>query len=166
MGDRVAQAEFDKHRPQVVVGSSWGGAVAMNIDSGEAKLVLLCPAWKKYRTARMVKPDTVILHSRADDVKFDRPTASGRMARSAALAGRSARPPRSTRVHPAPEVSDVAVHGVVPVVGVCMDEAAVSVQEPLREGLAAAGGEVEERVGVLYVAEVQPSVRGPPRTQE
>ena len=65
---RIAQAEFDKHRPQVVVGSSRGGAVAMNIDSGEAKLVLLCPAWKKYGTARTVKADTVILHSRADEV--------------------------------------------------------------------------------------------------
>ena len=32
------------------------------------KLVLLCPAWKKYGTARTVKPGTVILHSRADDV--------------------------------------------------------------------------------------------------
>src|SRR3982074_2163120 len=65
---RIAQAEFDKHRPQVVVGSSRGGAVAMNIDSGGAKLVLLSPAWKKYGTARTVKADTVILHSRADDV--------------------------------------------------------------------------------------------------
>jgi len=65
---RIAQAEFDKHQPQVVVGSSRGGAVAMNINSGDARLVLLCPAWKKYGTARTVKPDTVILHSRADDV--------------------------------------------------------------------------------------------------
>src|SRR3954463_6446054 len=65
---RIAQAEFDQHRPQVVVGSSRGGAVAMNIDSGEARLVLLCPAWRKYGTARTAKPDTVILHSRADDV--------------------------------------------------------------------------------------------------
>jgi hypothetical protein len=65
---RIAQAEFDKHRPQVVVGSSRGGAVAMNINSGEAKLALLCPAWKKYGTARTVKPDTVVLHGRADDV--------------------------------------------------------------------------------------------------
>jgi len=65
---RIAQAEFDKHQPQVVVGSSRGGAVAMNINSGEAKLVLLCTAWKKYGTARAVKSDTVILHSRADDV--------------------------------------------------------------------------------------------------
>ena len=40
----------------------------MNIDSGDARLVLLCPAWKKWGTARTVKPGTVILHSRADDV--------------------------------------------------------------------------------------------------
>ena len=65
---KTAQAEFDKHHPQVVVGSSRGGAVAMNINSGSAKLVLLCPAWKKWGTAKMVKPGSVILHSRADDV--------------------------------------------------------------------------------------------------
>jgi alpha-beta hydrolase superfamily lysophospholipase len=65
---RIAQAEFDRHRPQVVVGSSRGGAVAMNIDGGDAKLVLLCPAWKRWGTATTVKPGTVILHSRADDV--------------------------------------------------------------------------------------------------
>jgi hypothetical protein len=40
----------------------------MNIDSGDAKLVLLCPAWKRWGTARTVKPGTVILHSRADEV--------------------------------------------------------------------------------------------------
>jgi hypothetical protein len=65
---RIAQAEFDKHQPQVVVGSSRGGAVAMNIKSGDARFVLLCPAWRKYGTARTVKPGTVILHSQADDV--------------------------------------------------------------------------------------------------
>lgn len=64
----IAQAEFDKHPPQVVVGSSRGGAVAMNIDSGEGRLVLLCPAWKEYGTASTIKADSVILHSRADDV--------------------------------------------------------------------------------------------------
>jgi predicted esterase YcpF (UPF0227 family) len=37
----IAQAEFDKHHPDVVVGSSRGGAVAMNVNSGDAKLVLL-----------------------------------------------------------------------------------------------------------------------------
>jgi hypothetical protein len=65
---RIAQAEFDKHQPAVVVGSSRGGAVAMNINSVEARLVHLCPAWKKWGTARTVKAGTVILHNRADDV--------------------------------------------------------------------------------------------------
>jgi alpha-beta hydrolase superfamily lysophospholipase len=65
---KIAQEEFDKHRPQVVVGSSRGGAVAMNVRSDSARLVLLCPAWKKWGTAKTVKPGTVILHSRCDDV--------------------------------------------------------------------------------------------------
>ena len=65
---RIAQAEFDKHQPAAVVGASRGGAVAMNIDSGTARLILLCPAWKNRGKARTVKPGTVILHSRADDV--------------------------------------------------------------------------------------------------
>ena len=37
----IAQAEFERHGPQGVVGSSRGGAVAMNIESGDARLVLL-----------------------------------------------------------------------------------------------------------------------------
>ncbi len=65
---RTAQSEFDKHKPEVVVGSSRGGAVAMNINSGNAKLILLCPAWKNWGAAKTVRPDTVILQSRADDV--------------------------------------------------------------------------------------------------
>jgi hypothetical protein len=65
---RIAQAEFDRNQPDVVVGSSRGGAIAMNIKSGTARLVLLCPAWKKWGTVKTVKPGTVILHSRADDV--------------------------------------------------------------------------------------------------
>src|SRR6476660_8069522 len=65
---RIAQAEYDRHRPDVVVGSSRGGAVAMNLDSGDTPLVLLCPAWKRYGTARAVKKNSTILHARADDV--------------------------------------------------------------------------------------------------
>ena len=65
---RVAQVEFDRHHPDVVVGSSRGGAVAMTINSGEARFVLLCPAWKKFGKAKTVKPGTVTLHSRAGDV--------------------------------------------------------------------------------------------------
>ena len=65
---RIAQAEFDQHQPDVIVGSSRGGAVAMNIDSGQTPLVLLCPAWKRWGTGSTVKPGTIILHSNADDV--------------------------------------------------------------------------------------------------
>jgi hypothetical protein len=65
---KIAQDEFDRHHPDVIVGSSRGGAVAMNLESGDTPLVLLCPAWKKRGTARKVKRNTTILHSRADDV--------------------------------------------------------------------------------------------------
>jgi len=70
---RIAQAEFDRYRPDVVVGSSRGGALAMCLAGGDVPLVLLCPAWKKFGPAAManaatIKPNTVILHSRADDV--------------------------------------------------------------------------------------------------
>src|SRR5262245_2575377 len=65
---RVAQAEFLRHRPDVIIGSSRGGAVAMNLDAGSTPLVLLCPAWKNHGTATTVKRGTSILHSRADDV--------------------------------------------------------------------------------------------------
>ena len=63
---RIAQAEFDRHHADVVVGSSRGGAVAMNIDSGSTPLVLLCPAWKRWGKATTVKPGAVILHSEDD----------------------------------------------------------------------------------------------------
>ena len=33
----------------------------------DAPLVLLCPAWRHWGTVRMVKPGTIILHSKADD---------------------------------------------------------------------------------------------------
>jgi pimeloyl-ACP methyl ester carboxylesterase len=65
---RVAQAELDNHRPALVVGSSRGGAIAMNLQAGDIPLVLLCPAWKRWGTARTVKAGTLILHAREDDV--------------------------------------------------------------------------------------------------
>ncbi|MHB8974353.1 MAG: alpha/beta hydrolase [Pirellulaceae bacterium] len=52
---RIAQAEFNRGKPDVVVGSSRGGAVAMNINSGNTPLVLLRPAWKRWGTATTVK---------------------------------------------------------------------------------------------------------------
>ena len=40
----------------------------MNIESKDTPLVLLCPAWKNWGTATTIKPNTIILHSRKDDV--------------------------------------------------------------------------------------------------
>jgi hypothetical protein len=65
---RIAEEEFARNKPEVIVGSSRGGAVAMNMNSGDAKLVLLCPAWRKFGSVQTAKPGTTILHSRADDV--------------------------------------------------------------------------------------------------
>ncbi|QDT48910.1 Alpha/beta hydrolase family protein [Symmachiella dynata] len=65
---RTAQAEYDQNQPDVIVGSSRGGAIAMNIESRDTPLVLLCPAWKNWGTATTVKNNTTILHSQADDV--------------------------------------------------------------------------------------------------
>jgi hypothetical protein len=63
---RVAQQAYDQGYPDVVVGSSRGGAVAMNIDTGRTPLVLIAPAWKRWGEAVTVKPACVILHSEYD----------------------------------------------------------------------------------------------------
>lgn len=65
---RIAEAEYNKHQPDVIVDSSCGGAVAVNTQGGETPLVLLCPAWKNWGTATTVTPNTIILHSRQDEV--------------------------------------------------------------------------------------------------
>ncbi|MHC2069756.1 hypothetical protein ACYFX5_19975 [Bremerella sp. T1] len=65
---RTAQIACDQQKPDVIVGSSRGGAVTMNIESGKTPLVLLCPAWKNWGTVRILKANSVILHSRKDDV--------------------------------------------------------------------------------------------------
>lgn len=65
---RVAQSAYDQHCPDIIVGSSRGGAVALNLNSAKTPLVLLCPAWKNWGTVSSLQPNSVILHSRGDDV--------------------------------------------------------------------------------------------------
>lgn len=65
---KIAELEYNRHYPDVIVGSSRGGAVAVNMQSGQTPLVLLCPAWKNWGTVTKVKPNTIIIHSAADDV--------------------------------------------------------------------------------------------------
>jgi len=63
-----AQAAYDEFRPDVIVGSSRGGAVAMNMDSGDTPMILLAPAWKRWGKAAAVKKNAVVIHSPHDDV--------------------------------------------------------------------------------------------------
>jgi len=67
---RIAQDEFDRHQPQVVVGSSRGGAVAMNMDSGEARLVMLCCQ----DTGRFKSGDKVAVRVTAIDARHGKVT--------------------------------------------------------------------------------------------
>ena len=62
-----AQAAFDEFHPDVIVGSSRGGAVAMAIDSATTPLILLAPAFKRWGKARAVKKNTVVIHSPFDE---------------------------------------------------------------------------------------------------
>jgi GNAT superfamily N-acetyltransferase len=65
---RIAESLHTKHHPDVIVGSSRGGAIAMNMNSTQTPLVLLCPAWKNWGTATTVKSNCLLLHARDDEV--------------------------------------------------------------------------------------------------
>ena len=64
----VAQSLVDEHVPDVIVGSSRGGAVAMSVDPKGARLVLVAPAGNIYNTSARVASNTVILHSMKDAI--------------------------------------------------------------------------------------------------
>jgi len=64
-----AQAAYDEFQPDIIVGSSRGGAVAMNMKSGDTPMILLAPAWKRWGKATAVnKPNAIIVHSSHDKV--------------------------------------------------------------------------------------------------
>lgn len=65
---QIAQDAVDEHKPDVVVGSSRGGAIAINIDTNGAPRVLIAPAWKMFGSADTVPSNTVILHAEVDDI--------------------------------------------------------------------------------------------------
>ncbi len=64
----LAQRVFNRHQPDVIVGWSRGGAVAMSIDTKYAFLVLVAPAWQNWGTMTTVKSEVTILHSLHDDL--------------------------------------------------------------------------------------------------
>lgn len=64
---QIAQEEVDLERPDVIVGSSRGGAIAMALDPGGARLVLIAPAWKHYEVPPSAPRDTTVLHCITDE---------------------------------------------------------------------------------------------------
>ena len=65
---RIADEVFRQGQPDVVVGSSRGGAVALSIELGRTPLVLIAPAWKNWCPAATIGAGTVILHCDHDEV--------------------------------------------------------------------------------------------------
>ena len=63
----AARQAIVAHEPDVVVGSSRGGAVAMAARPS-MPLVLVAPAWVKYAPWATVDGRTTVIHSREDDV--------------------------------------------------------------------------------------------------
>ena len=69
---KIAQEAVHMYRPDVIVGSSRGGALAVNVKAFGAKRILIAPAWKKFGSTCVVPKNTIILHSENDDiVKFE-----------------------------------------------------------------------------------------------
>ena len=73
---QIAQDVINREQPDIVVGSSRGGAVAMSVNTINAPRVLIAPAWKRYLDQdqleawdiRCEPQNTIILHSENDEV--------------------------------------------------------------------------------------------------
>lgn len=64
----IAQEFFNKFSPDVIVASSRGGAVAMNIETFETPLLLLAPAWPFFGNKKECKSNSIIIHSNNDEI--------------------------------------------------------------------------------------------------
>ncbi len=64
----IAQEIVNIERPDIVVGSSRGGAVGAAIDKKGARLILIAPAWKLYDVTPRVDSNTTVLHCLNDDI--------------------------------------------------------------------------------------------------
>ena len=63
----TAQSAFDEFKPDVIVGSSRGGAVGMAMLRPDTPLVLLAPAWRFCGVRPRVEPtEAVVIHSPSD----------------------------------------------------------------------------------------------------
>jgi hypothetical protein len=63
---RTARAACDEFGPDVIVGSSRGGAVAMALPRSDLPLVLLAPAWRWCGVEPTLRAEAIIIHSKYD----------------------------------------------------------------------------------------------------
>jgi len=64
----IAQEQVDLESPDLIIGSSRGGAVAMAVDPGRARLILIAPAWKHFDVPPSAPANTDVLHCTTDDI--------------------------------------------------------------------------------------------------
>jgi hypothetical protein len=64
-----AQACFDAFEPDIIVGSSRGGAVACNVEGGNTPKILIAPAYKLFPCAvKGINDTTQVLHCPQDNI--------------------------------------------------------------------------------------------------
>jgi predicted esterase YcpF (UPF0227 family) len=64
-----AQSVIDDESPDIIIGSSRGGAIALNLQTRGAKLVLIAPAWKRFGgNIELCDETTVVIHSKNDEI--------------------------------------------------------------------------------------------------
>ena len=65
----IAQTLINSEKPDIIVGSSRGGAVALNVNPYGAKLILVAPAWKMFSAdLKFFDSSTIIIHCSEDKI--------------------------------------------------------------------------------------------------
>ncbi len=72
---QLAQESYDRCQPDIVVGASMGGAVALNLSGGDTPLLLVAPAWRawflfRFGSASHATAQTVVVHGDQDRTIF------------------------------------------------------------------------------------------------
>ena len=64
---KIAREAVEIHKPDLIIGSSRGGAVAMATHA-QVPMILIAPAWGKYAPWETISGSTIIIHSKQDEV--------------------------------------------------------------------------------------------------
>jgi predicted alpha/beta hydrolase family esterase len=62
-----AQTLIDSERPDIIIGSSRGGAVALSVNTFGANLILIAPAWKRFGGNPQLACGGVVIHCLEDE---------------------------------------------------------------------------------------------------